>query len=160
MTEITNIEQIIESEVYSSIDSVIRAYQWQIDNQDKYHDWNKPSVAMAQYHINELMKKRELEATLIIEKTRLTIDELMSYFGNNYLVIYSKEGGYLSIHREKCEHYKLYVKKNDATFIKCKTFEVANKKAYSVIGEVQADIHNGCIECKPFWNLSSIKKSL
>ncbi len=159
MTEINNIEQIISSEVYD-IDSQIRSYRWVIDNQGKFYDWNKPSIESAENNINMLIKKREVEAALIIENTKSSIKELLSKHGDGYIVVYSIVERYLGIHRDKCGQFNYLEEKDILNYFKCKTFNEANKKAYSLIEKVRTDINNGCEECKPYWNLSSIMKSL
>lgn len=159
MTEITNIKEIIDSGV-SIIDMQIRNYEWQINDQGNYYDWEKPSIENAQKNINELLKQREIEASLIIENTKSIVDEMSLKFGEGYFVGYSKEDRYIGVHRENCNHYKLFKKGNNLSFKKCNTYNSACKIASSLIKEVQTDISTDCTECQPWWNLPSIKKSL
>jgi hypothetical protein len=158
--EIKNIKQIINSSV-SNIDSNIRHYEWQINNQGRYYDCEKPSIEVAQKNINELLIKREIEAAVIIEDTKTKIVELSNKFGEGYFVGYSKEEGrYIGVHRENCDYYKTFTRGNNIKFKKCKTYNSACKIASSLIGEIQTDISTGCTECQPWWNLPAIKKSI
>jgi len=160
MTEITNIEQIINEGVYTT-DSMISLYKRQINNQGSYYEWERPSIKVAEKNILELSKKRELEVAVIIEDTKTKIAELSNKFGEDYFVGYSKEEGkYIGVHREKCNHYKLFTSGKNVNFKKCKTYNSACDIASSLIEEIQTDISTGCTECQPWWNLPAIKKSM
>lgn len=160
MQEVKNIQQIIDSGL-SSIDMEISYYERQITNQGDYYEWEKPSIENAQKNINELLKKREIETALIIENTKTKIAELSNKFGEGYFVGYTKEEGrYIGVHRENCNHHKLFTRGKNLKFKKCKTYNSACKIASSLIEEIQTDISTGCTECQPWWNLPAIKKSM
>jgi (p)ppGpp synthase/HD superfamily hydrolase len=160
MTEITNIKEIIDYGV-STIDTQIRLYERQIKNQGDYYDWERPSIEVAEKNILELLKKREEESTIIIEDTKIKIAELSKKFGKGYIVSYTKEEvRSISVHRENCNHIKISTSRNNPKFVKCETYKSALNIAFTLIKEIYTDIGTGCTECKPWWNLSAIKKSI
>jgi hypothetical protein len=160
MQEVKNIQQIIDSGLYS-INNEINFNEWKINNQGSFHDWEKPSIEEAEKNILELLKKIEVETALIIEETKIKITELSNKFGEGYFVGYTKEDGrYIGVHRENCNHHKLFTRGKNLKFKKCKTYNSACKIASSLIGEIQTDISTGCTECQPWWNLPAIKKSM
>jgi hypothetical protein len=159
MTEIVDIVQIIDSGVYS-IDNLIRHYQWQIDNQGKFYEWEKPNIENAKNNISQLLKQRESETNLIIENTKTVVDELSSKYGVNYFVVYSKDEKHIGVHRERCENYNRWIKKHEPSIKNGRTYEDVVKISFTLVQEINTDITSDCEECKPFWNLPSIKKSL
>jgi hypothetical protein len=161
MSEILNLGELIKnnSEIFE-IDNQVRNYEEQIKNQDKYFDWQKPNVEVAQKNINELLKKREVKAKVVLENIKTVVNNLYSNFGEQYFVYYSNDDRFIQIHRNKCDGYKIWTNGNDLKFEECKNFKKSIKIANSKIEEVRTDIDYSCRKCQPSWNLTALKKAL
>jgi len=161
MHEILNINELINynSEIIG-IDHQISNHKKEIQSQEKYYDFQKPSIEYWQRNINKLLEERDLVVKSITESTKSIVNYLNNTFGNEYFVYYSKDDRFIQIHRNNCDKYKSWVNGSDLKSIKCKSFGEANDKAHSIIKEVITDISDDCIECKPYLNLQSILKSI
>lgn len=160
MTEILNIQEFIDSDSdIVSIDNQISCFEREIQHQEKYFDFQKPSIEYLKNNINKLLLERGVLNKSIVERAINMVNKLYNKFGDEYIVYYSKDYRFIQVHRNKCEKYKNWVKGNDLKINQCKSFEEAIQKAHSKIKET-TDISDDCIECQPYLNLQSILKSI